>query len=86
MVGMITAFLAVSNLFLIFNPLHNGLRVELKVLTRLIQILPSRIVKFYYLQFSLSGVAVSSLLVGGLAVQGSLQNARSLCSCHLESS
>lgn len=45
MVGMLTAFLAVLNLFLILNPSHHCLRVELKVLTRLIQNLLSRIVK-----------------------------------------
>ena len=85
MLGVLATFLTVSNLFLVLDPSQYGLRVQFKLLTVLIEILPPRVIEFDDLQISLSGIAFPLLfaIVGWLAIQGSLESAMCFSACHL---
>ena len=82
MLGVLATFLTVSNLFLVLDPSQYGLRVQFKLLTGLIEILPPRVIEFDDLELSLSGIAFPLLfaIVGWLAIQ---ESAMCFSACHL---
>ena len=82
MLGVLATFLTVSNLFLVLDPLQYGLRLQFKLLTVLIEILPPRVIEFDDLQLSIAFPLLFAI-VGWLAIQGSLESAMCFSACHL---
>ena len=64
MLGVFASIPFLLSQILVLDPSHRCLGVQLEVLAGLIEIFPSRVAKFDYLQLSLPGVALPHLFFG----------------------